>query len=157
MMDKPDDPRENTGVADLRAELKDDLLRAARAHKDRRSQARRFAPLALGVALAAVPATLAVAELSSDNRTVVAVPAPAPIFAPGGAYADCPVHVQELVELDGDLDAYADSPDYPVAGCPTTEALRDALGPVEASEPEEGVVTLKSLERASGPGDKKPD
>jgi hypothetical protein len=150
MTEKPDDPREE--VADIRAELKDDLLRAARARQDRRSSPRRFAPLLLGVALAAVPATLAVAELSSDDgATESALRAPAPIFAPGGAYAKCPGETQELIiRLDGDLDAYATSPGYPVAGCPTAQELSEALGSVDASEPKEGVVTLGLPDEGDG-------
>lgn len=148
-MNEPDQSRGDKGVADIRGELKDELLRAARSREGRRPLARRLAPLVVGVALVAVPATLAVAELSSDEEgpvTVTAQPAPAPLFAPGGAFSHCPDEVQELiVELD-DLDAYAESPGYPVAGCPTTEEIEEARGPIDAIAPEDALQGEGTIE-----------
>ena len=118
----------NPHVDDVRDELKNELLRAARVREGRqRGRRRRLGFATVAVLAVAIPGTLAVAGLGPDDEPQ---PAPPPLFAPGGAYADCPAEVQGLVrELD--LTEYAQSPGYPVAGCPTVEAIEETIPTTE--------------------------
>ena len=142
MTNEPTDPETTAIVEDMRNELKDELLRAAQAHEGRRRiRRRRLGFATAAVLVAGVPVTLAVAELAPDDEELI--PAPAPLFAPGGPYADCPREIQQLVvevSLDGDnLAEYAESPGYPVPGCPTVEAIEDSLPTAEELERMEAI------------------
>lgn len=150
MTNEPKTPRrDSASVDDIRDELRDELLRAAPSHAERRRLGRRRLGLsAAAILIAAIPTTLAVAELVPDEEPQLAEPAPTPFFAPGGAFADCPDEVQELLlrNLD-DLSRYANGPGYPVAGCPTVEEVGAAQPSAEeverADSMPDGVRTLE--------------
>jgi hypothetical protein len=138
------DPGRSSGVDDIRAELGDELLRAARAHRQPRRlpRGRRLALSLAAVVMAAVPASFAVAALLPDEGPL---PAPPPLFAPGGEFAECPVEVREsLLKLE-QLSDYPETPGYPVAGCPTLEQIRE--NEAANAELERGQETFKRLAR----------
>ena len=67
-------------------------------------------------------AAFAVAELLPGEEPQSAPP---PVFGAGSEYSGCPTEVwQSILRLD-QLSDYADSPGYPVAGCPTLETLQE--------------------------------
>lgn len=119
MTEAPRDSGKTSGVDDIRAELGDELMRAARANPKPRS--RRSVIWVAAALVAAVPASFAVADfIPGDEATV---PAPAPLFAPGGEYGECPDEVvRSLLRLERISD-YPETPGYPVEGCPTLEQL----------------------------------
>jgi hypothetical protein len=124
MTDAPRDSGKTSGVDDIRAELGDELMRAARANpkpRSHRSVSRRSVIWVAAALVAAVPASFAVAEFIPDDEAFV--PAPAPLFAPGGEYGECPDDVvRSLLRLERISD-YPETPGYPVEGCPTLEQL----------------------------------
>lgn len=125
MTEIPNDLNRTAGVDDIRDELGDELMRAARAHpKARRLPGgRRLAVLVAGAVVVAVPTGFAVAALLPGDEPLLLTPAPAPLFAPGGEYGECPNEVVDSLLALEQLSDYPKTPGYPVAGCPTLEQL----------------------------------
>ena len=148
MSDQPNDRARSETVDRLRDEFGAALVQAARANSQRRGGSapltRRFGVAAVVLAIAAVPAGLAGADLFSGGDPQ---PAPEPVFGAGSQYPDCPAEVQRsILELER-LSDYKESPGYPAAGCPTLEALeQNAPFLAEFERREE---TIGSLEQAS--------
>jgi hypothetical protein len=92
---------------------------------------------ALAVAAAAavlIPAGFAAARLVSGSFASHPVsPAPRPLLGSQGQFPECPWTMDKLVELET-IDAYADTPGYPLPTCPTLDELKRHPGIVATFE-----------------------
>jgi hypothetical protein len=131
-------------VQDVYDLLAEEFTRAARTERRRplHSLPRRalIVPLAvLGLAGGATGGLAIAGEFSGPQATFVSANGgqtstitgtymtQLPLFAPGTTYANCPQSVRDSLSQIDNLSDYAQTPGYPVTGCPTLDELRQEL------------------------------
>lgn len=112
----------------FREEFREHLLAAAEANPTPRpSLLRKLGAPLIALTLVAGATGIAVAGGVIGGGEAQKVHA-TDLWDSGGTYPDCPTEVRNsLVKLD-ELSEYADTPGYPVAGCPTLEELEAIPG-----------------------------